>query len=201
MKKRILATLLTMALAISLVACGGKKNNIPEEPETEESSDKVIDEVDTQQDDLNEAGFKEVEKINIDTDEITLKYTGHEILDDSVLEDDGETQRPIKELIVYFDYTNKTSVGSRIFEAVQTEAYQNGISLTNWMGTSYDEENEALGNSYKEIMDGATLNVALAYELEDAENQVKLRVDNSAITYQLNGDEEIQSQEMIINLK
>lgn len=201
MKKRILATLLTMALAISLVACGGKKNNIPEEPETEESSDKVIDEVDTQQDDLNEAGFKEVEKINIDTDEITLKYTGHEILDDSVLEDDGETQRPIKELIVYFDYTNKTSVGSRIFESVQTEAYQNGISLTNWMGTSYDEENEALGNSYKEIMDGATLNVALAYELEDAENQVKLRVDNSAITYQLNGDEEIQSQEMIINLK
>lgn len=199
MKKKILATLLTMALAISLVACGEKENNISEEPGTTESSDKVIDEV--EQDNLNEAGFKEVDEINIDTDEITLKYTGHEILDDSVLEDDGETQRPIKELIVYFDYTNKTSVGSRIFEAVQTEAYQNGISLTNWMGTSYDEENEALGNSYKEIMDGATLSIALAYELENAESQVTLRIDNSAITYQLNGDEEIQSQEMIINLK
>lgn len=172
MKKKAVSILLAMSLVFGLTACG---NSEPVESESEaETEVGETDEDEMPQSEWMEAngGYEKVDCIDVDTDEVALKYTGYEIVDGI-----GDNEEPIKELVVYFDYTNKTQIDEQVRGAVLAEAYQGGIGLTNWMTDI--EGNESVENSYTFIMDGATLNVGIVFELENTEDPVRIRVENS----------------------
>lgn len=172
MKKKVVSILLTMSLGLAMTACGsGEVESELVESEAEAEAEKADEMSQSEWMEAN-GGYEKVECINVDTDEITLKYTGYEIVDGI---DDNE--EPIKEVVVYFDYTNKTQIDERIHEAVLVEAYQGGIGLINWLTDI--EGNESVENSYTYIMDGATLNVGIVFELENVEDPVRIRVGNS----------------------
>lgn len=175
MKKKVVSVLLMMSLVFVLVACGsnGSKNE-PEKAETEESDEDEMSQSEWMEANGGEEndGYEKVDCIDVDTDEIALKYTGYEIFDGI-----GDNEEPIKELVVYFDYTNKTQTEERIHEAVSMKAYQGGIGLTNWLTNI--EGNEPVENSYTYIMDEATLNVGIVFELKNVEDSVRIRVENS----------------------
>lgn len=168
MKKKILVAILATTMALSITACGGESPS----PDAETESNAEESAIEETNDVTDDSGFEIVDNINIDTNEISLKYTGYNIVDGT--DNDGN---PIKEIVVYFDFSNKTSVSERIHEAVSIDAFQNGVQLTNWLGDV--DGNESVENSYKNIIDGATLNVGVIFELEDTENAVKIRISNS----------------------
>lgn len=194
MRKKIKMIILLSVMAVSLVACGednGVQKNEADTtlPETG-SEDSNLDV--SKNEDLDN-GYEIVDEINIDTNEIALKYTGYEIVDGT-----GENEEEIKEAIIYFDFSNKTSISERIHEAINISVFQNGIELTNWLGDV--EGNESVSNSYEYIIDGANLNVGLLFELKDVENPIKIRVENSfSEIYGENG--EMFAQEQELNLK
>lgn len=191
MKKKMLCVLTVSMMTLSLMACGQKELDSSEnntrtieetENENEMSQSEWIDEHAGEYED----GYEVVDSINIDTPEILLKYTGYEIIDG---EDNDGNQ--IKEAILYFDYSNKTSIPERIYEAISIEVFQNGIQLINWI--SDIEGNQSVENSYNTIIDGTTLNVGMIFELEDTENPLLIRVcqsysdmygDNAELFYQ-----------------
>lgn len=196
MKKRIVSILLVSLLSISLWACGTEKKSDKPKEEQKIEDTKSDDELSQSEwmekygDDLMEDGYEKVESINIDTSEISLKYTGFEIFDDT--DDEGNPQ---KRLAIYCDFTNKTSnaMSSSIF---QTQAFQNGIEMQGWGGpaTYY---NESLENEMVDIMDGATINIGFLFDLQDTENTVKFRV-SQAIIYE---GEELFAQQQEIALE
>lgn len=207
--KKLKTILLTLVLAVSIVGCVQKEesNNAAPQESEESVSDSVVggeqekneDEMsqsewmETHGNDNSEAGYEKVNEINIDTDEISLKYTGYEIVDGV-----GENGEPIKEAVIYFDFANKTPFSERIHEAVQISVFQNGIQLTNWLGDI--EGNEAVSNSYDFIIDGATLNVGLLFELKDTENPLKIRVEKS-YSEMYGEDSELFAQQQELNLQ
>ena len=118
--------LFAVLMAFSLTACGGNSEQ-QEETGMEAEADRDMDAL-TQGDDtptnVTDDGFEIVDEINVDTDEIAVKYTGYEIVDDT-----DENNNPVRRLIAYFDFTNKTSTPLSSGYALQTSAYQSGIEL------------------------------------------------------------------------
>ncbi|MDO4471033.1 MAG: DUF5067 domain-containing protein [Bacillota bacterium] len=185
MKKKILATFLIFAIAFSMVACNGQKEK-PEEMEGGEDRAKMLEEAEKNVPEDMEDGYEIVDSINIDTSEISMKYTGHEIIED--VDNDGRNQ---KRLVIYFDFTNKTSSPMSAVSTFMTFAFQNGIEMQGWGGSSY---NESLKNEVVDIMDGATINVAFLYDLKDETSPVKFRIENS---YAFEGTESFAQQQEI----
>ena len=193
MKKRIVALLLISAMSLSVMSCGdsnnGKKENIPntEAPGAESKKDnnslsqsEWIESTESNSED----GYEIVESINIDTEDITLTYTGKEILDS--IDDAGN---PAKQLAVYFDFTNKTSNAMSSSSAFFTAAFQDGVELQGWGGS---EKNESLKNSTVDIMDGATLNIGFLFDLRNLDSPVKFRISDSLI---YDGEEKFAQQQ------
>ncbi len=182
MKKRILSMILVGVLALLLSACGESpeekkdSNDTAQSEPREESAEDEMSQAEWMEEYGNEKmqdGYEVVDEINIDTKEISLKYTGHEIIDST--DDDGN---PIKQLIVYCDFTNKTNTATSSSYAISSQAFQNGIELQAWGGSEY---NEPLKNEMVDIMDGATLNVGYLFDLRDTENPVKIRISSAFV--------------------
>ena len=207
MKKKFVIALLACILSASTVACGNTTDTKDSKAkQTTESKKDTSERDDSSNDEMSQAewianggadnmedGYEKVESINIDTSDISLKYTGQKIVDGT--DNDGNA---IKELIVYFDFTNKTSTPSRIYEAFEINAFQNGLQLINWM--SDVDGDESVANSYENIMDNATLNVGIIFELKDIGNPVKLRIENSfSGPYTDSSEIFAQQQELILN--
>lgn len=175
MKRKFLSMVFAISLVFSLTACGGNSEQ-PGDTGIEAESERDMDAL-TQGDDtpveVTDDGYEIVDEISIDTDEVSIKYTGHEVIDDT-----DENGSPVRRLMVYFDYTNKTSIPLSAGYAIGTSAYQNGIELQGWGGSTI---NESLENEMVDIMDGATLNVAFLYDIQDEENPVKFRIENSIL--------------------
>lgn len=195
MKKRIVALLFISAISFSVMSCGGdnngKKENISNidasDKETKKNADSLSQSEWIESTESNaEDGYEIVESINIDTEDIALTYTGKEILDST--DDSGN---PIKQLAVYFDFTNKTSNAMSSSSAFFTAAFQGGIELQGWGGS---EKNEPLKNSTVDIMDGATLNVGFLFDLRNLEDPVKFRVSDSLV---YDGEEKFAQQQEI----
>ena len=187
MKKKILSMLLVGVVAISLIACGGNDENAPENREGGEDRAKMLEEAEKNVPENMEDGYEMVDSINIDTSEISMKYTGHEIIDD--VDNDGQNQ---KRIVVYFDFTNKTSNAMSAGSTFMTFAFQNGVEMQGWGGSSY---NESLENEMVDIMDGATINVAFLYDLKDETSPIKFRIENS---YAFEGSEYFAQQQEIV---
>lgn len=186
MKKRMLSILLIGTMVISLSACGGGGVS-------QEEYDKVVAERDEYKALLEEIGaggngtssgqlqsewiasggadnmdngYEIVDSIDIDTDEVTVKYTNYEIVDST----DGDGN-PIKRLIVYCDFTNKMSVAMSSSNAFSSIAYQDGIELQGWGGA--EELNDTTS-----IKDGAKINVGFMFDLNNTETPVEFNLSN-----------------------
>lgn len=177
MKRKFLSMLFAISLVFSLTACN---SNSEQQEETGIEADRDMDAL-TQGDDtpveVTDDGYEIVDEINIDTDEVSIKYTGHELVDDT-----DENGSPLRRLVVYFDFTNKTSIPLSAGYALQTSAYQNGIELEGWGGSNL---NESLANEMVDIMENATLNIAFLYDIQDEENPIKFRLNNNPICGEL----------------
>lgn len=171
MKKSILLPLVIAFTLLALSACGNNENV---QGNTEEGGGENRAEIfeDYEDEAINmEDEYEIVDSINIDTPEVSVKYTGYEIIDGT--DEDGNAK---KQLVVYCDFTNKTSNATSSASAISTQSFQNGIEMQGWGGSEY---NDSLKNEMTDIMDGATLNVGYLFDLHDTENPVKFRISNS----------------------
>lgn len=92
------------------------------------------------------------------TDKWHVKYTKHEVSTDY----EGNSC-----IIVYYDYTNKTSEPTSPMAAwIGLEAYQNGVECNGAVIAS-STKNQSIENEYKKIMPGITANVASSFSISD----------------------------------
>lgn len=79
-------------------------------------------------------------------------------------------------IVVTYGFTNNSENPSAFYLAFETNAYQNDIGLNKAYvlkdGDPYSEDNQS-----KEIRTGATLDVEVAYELNDTESDVEIEVE------------------------
>ncbi len=78
-------------------------------------------------------------------------------------------------VIITYGFTNNGENSAAFYTSVSTEAFQNGIGLNECYfaedGANYNSENQT-----KEIKTGATLDVEVAYNLNDTETDVEVEV-------------------------
>lgn len=197
MKKKFVLALLALTLSVSTVACGNtsQKKESNTKQTTESSSKKKSDTKDTtnvkkdksSDDDENlsqeewvkkhgndniEDGYDKVEKIDITSNTTSFKYTGNKVVDDT--DSSGK-----KILLVYFDFTNINDRDCTFLDHYSFVAYQNGVQLERTDWASAIDDDESYNNYYKEVLSGATINVGIAFELQDDTSPVKFRADNS----------------------
>ena len=167
MKKKILSMLLVGVVAISLIACGGNDENAPENREGGEDRAKMLEEAEKNVPENMEDGYEMVDAINIDggTTKLTFnraeKYTlqgGEEVL------------------ACYFNFENISAGETSVHGQYNFKAYQNGVEITVYSTTW--EETEQFENASKYVLDGATMEIAIAIEPDDWTSPIKLRVDN-----------------------
>lgn len=194
MKNKLIAMLIIASVSVGMTACGSSsttdsKESTESSQESEKtSSDGADDSTDETSDeekpddelsqaewmekygnDLVEDGYDKVDTIDITTDKTSCKYTGSKVVDGS----EGG-----KILLVYFDFTNINDSNIIFPDHYIYTTYQNGIQLDRIDWDVSIDEDESFNNYYKEILSGATINVAVAYDLQDDTSPVKLRVDN-----------------------
>lgn len=192
MKKKILSMLLVGVTALSMVACGGGG----ESGVSQEEYDKVVKERDQYKAELEEMNeekavstnennsAEKVDLINIDTSEISLKYTNYEIKENT--DYDGNTK---KQLVVYFDFTNKMKEPMSSGSGFSSKAFQGGIELRASGGADFL-------NDMTKIKDGATINVGFLFDLNDTETPVEIEISNGI---QFKGTENfVQQQEIVL---
>lgn len=192
MKKKILSMVLVGFMSLSMVACGGGG----ESGVSQEEYDKVVKERDQYKAELEETNeekavstnennsAEKVDLINIDTSEISLKYTNYEIKENT--DYDGNTK---KQLVVYFDFTNKMKEPMSSGSGFSSKAFQGGIELRASGGADFL-------NDMTKIKDGATINVGFLFDLNDTETPVEIEISSGI---QFKGTENfVQQQEIVL---
>lgn len=76
-------------------------------------------------------------------------------------------------LVVYYEYTNKKDTPTAFMWEFTDKVYQNGIELSDTAFGVKEENN----NQSKEIQQGVTATVSIAYILQDTENPVDVTVE------------------------
>lgn len=76
-------------------------------------------------------------------------------------------------LVVYYEYTNKKDTPTAFMWEFTDKVYQNGIELSSTAFGVKEENN----NQSKEIQQGVTATVSIAYILQDTENPVDITVE------------------------
>lgn len=187
MRKKITTLVMAGALAFSLASCGVNEENTVSDKT--EPVDQISDEQVTgsEEDSVEyEDIYMVVDEINIDNSEISLKYTGYEIVDDT--DNDGQ---PVRRIALYYDFTNKTSTAMSATSSFDVQAFQSGIQMQGWGGSQL---NESLKNEMVDVIDGATINVGFLFDLNDENNSVKVRIRESLI---YEGEEQFAQQQEI----
>lgn len=197
MEKKLLFTVVLLVLSLSMVACGNDttntKNNTPteevvttaENSENETTEDETTESEISNSENINneEDGYEIVENINIDSEQATLKYVGYEMTEEPS-STDYETLTP--NIVLYFEFENKS--GTRSFDSTfNVSVFQNGIECIYWLGGSTNTaDNEFVRNWVTETLSGGSLKVGVEFELQNADDSIKIRVDN--LKYDENGE-------------
>lgn len=79
-------------------------------------------------------------------------------------------------IVVTYGFTNNAENAVSFSTAFEANAYQGGIGLNESFGVDSDDP-YTTDNQYKEIKTGATLDVEVAYELNDTETDVDVEVE------------------------
>lgn len=174
MKKRILSIILIAVMAMALMACGGNKDvsdntsgeggeNRAEMFEEEENSIENVEEG-------LEDGYEIVDFINVDSGDTKLKFNKCEKY---TLENGEEV------VLVYLNFSNVSAEQTSIDAQYNFSAFQDGVEITVY-STIWDEFEEAQ-NRDKQILQGATIEVAIAIATDNWESPIKLRVDDEML--------------------
>lgn len=172
MKKKILSMLFVIIMAFSMVACGGKEEPEEEIDTTTEQGGTVNREEMMEESQKNipentEDGYEMVDSINIDGGTTKLTFNRME----------KYTLQGGEEVIVcYFNFENVSAGETSLHSQYDFIAYQNGVEITVYSSTF--EETEPFENVDKDILNGGSMEVAIAIEPSDWNSPIKLRVDN-----------------------
>lgn len=79
-------------------------------------------------------------------------------------------------IVVTYGFTNNAEEAQAFYLAFETKAYQNGVGL-NEAYVLTDNDPYTGDNQTKEIKTGATIDVEVAYELNDSETDVEVEVE------------------------
>ena len=121
------------------------------------------------------------ESIDLANVEAIVSETDYEVkINDVTLTDDGEG----KDLIVLsISFTNNSDSGTSFSSAINTELFQNDIALkSGHLPYNHPSHNSDLSsNSYTDIKKGASIELQVVYELNDAKNPVEIKcIDSSS---------------------
>lgn len=201
--KKFKMMLLAGALTISLAACGGKEAEESDDTTTqeaesnsgnaekEEQQEKGEDEmsqsewVESYGNDKMEDGHEKVESINIDSGDTKIAYKRSERY---TLESGEEV------FMVYFDFSNVNTTQTTIDAHYNFSAFQDGVEITIY--SLIWDEFEAAQNRDKEILTGATIEVAVAIAPDNWESPIKLRVNDDMGYDDINVVHTFQQQEL-----
>ncbi|MBE6745876.1 MAG: DUF5067 domain-containing protein [Ruminococcaceae bacterium] len=126
---------------------------------------------------------------NIDTNTSTTSTTEETTYKASNL---GEYKVQIKEhykskgfydeklVVVVFTFTNKSDEAICFNDAIDVQAFQNGVELNLYIATNIPGQVD-VRDSYKELKPGASYDVPKAYILDDTENSVEIELSNQFV--------------------
>lgn len=202
--KKLKTILLAGVLVISLTACGGKdedvnqQNTTSQESEEEHSNEKEPEEQAKDEDemsqsewmeihgnDMMEDGHEKVDAINIDSGDTKIAYKRSERY---TLENGEEV------FMIYFDFSNVNTTQTTIDAQYNFSAFQDGVEITVY--SLIWDEFEAAQNRNKEILAGATIEVAVAIAPDNWESPIKLRVNDDMGYDDINVVHTFQQQEL-----
>ncbi|MBQ7821689.1 MAG: DUF5067 domain-containing protein [Clostridia bacterium] len=149
MMKKIIIILICVVLAVAIIGSFGTSNN-----DTDTDTEIVTDKVEVSAEDDSNIGKYVLE---IDSCRLAEDYEGKSVA------------------IVKYIFTNNDDNPVSFMVAFDDAVYQNGIGLNN----SYflaDSANYSVDNQSKEIRTGATIEVEVAYELNDSTSDLEVEV-------------------------
>ena len=79
-------------------------------------------------------------------------------------------------VIVTYSYTNNAKNAESFSSAISTSVFQNGVGL-NECYFADDRANYSTDNQYKEVKSGVTLDVEVAYELNDTTTPIEVEIE------------------------
>ena len=191
MSKKLKIIILLGAMIASLVGCGGNEKQEENELNDVQSEEKKeSDYRDSEYDNPESAksDYDNVDSINIDSGDTKIAYNRSEKY---TLESGEET------LLVYFDFSNVSADETTIDSQYNFSAFQDGIEITIY-STIWDEF-EVAQNRDKQILAGATLEIAVAIAPDNWDSPIELRVDDEMAYDEINTKHNYQKQEL--NLK
>ena len=160
--KKIICVLLTITVVFSAVACSSNKSN---DSKKEKSKN---EEVKKEKENITDDGYSIVDNINIDTDEMTVKYVGNKLRKGK--DEDGNN---IDQAIIYFEYTNKTSNPVSFDNAAIIQVFQNGEEMEGY--APLEAGIKELENTSKEIMDGKTIKIAVVFGVSSTKDNITIK--------------------------
>lgn len=163
--KKIICVLLTITVVFSAVACSSNKSN---DSKKEKSKN---EEVKKEKENITDDGYSIVDNINIDTDEMTVKYVGNKLRKGK--DEDGNN---IDQAIIYFEYTNKTSNPVSFDNAAIIQVFQNGEEMEGY--APLEAGIKELENTSKEIMDGKTIKIAVVFGVSSTKYNITIKATN-----------------------
>ena len=148
-------------LIISIIVGGGNNDSNGENPGTNDSSNNGTNNDDSGSSDNDS---------NNDSQSNLGNY--HVVIDSYRLAEDYQGN-PI--IIVKYKFTNNSSDAASFFGTLSDTVYQNGVGLNKCYLTD-DSANYSSDNQTKEIKTGVTLDVEVAYELNDETTPIEVEV-------------------------
>lgn len=178
MKKKMVTALSVLLTIASIWGCGGNGTTALKK----DMENKIDEGGDVEEPDVE----TKVEQINLDNIEGSLIYVRHELAQDY----NGSSA-----VRIYFTYTNKSDETKTAQSTFYPQVFQNGVECEFTM-SDFMETNEAESNLSKELMKGASLEVAFLYTLQDTVNPVVLKVNDYSAENFL--DDIYQEQELAL---
>lgn len=192
MKKRILSIIVISMTILSMTACGSERET-DENPETKQEETTSEDEMsqsewmESKGNELMEDGYEKVDTINIDSGDTKLEYLSNEKF---TLEDGEEV------LLVNFKFSNISAGNTSVDAQYNFTAFQDGVEMDGYY--LVNDEVEGLANRGKEILDGASINIAICFTPQNWETPIKLRVDDNMAYDEMDVVHTFQQQEIEI---
>lgn len=118
-------------------------------------------------------GYKIVDKINVNTKELSLKYKKYKLVS---FENDGKKEKAV---ILYFRFKNKSNHAQTFSSAIDVKLFQKGIEQIHWLGGFGNNEDDPTWNHNTEILKGASIDVGIVFGLKNFSSPVKIRVGNA----------------------
>lgn len=167
MKRKIIAVFVTCLLMFAITACGASDKQESKPKAEEETQDLEAEEEPITDLEEDENVSEEVASIDIDSGDTKISYEKSER---TTLEGGEEV------ILLYFNFTNVSAGTTTVDSHYNFKCFQDGVEITTY-ATIFDEI-EAAQNREKEVLDGTTIEIAVAVEPDNWDSPISLQVDD-----------------------